>query len=186
MRSRSGSEGRMGRTRKALRAVVILIFLFPLLLPVCLGQDVPRIPSSIKSPQDVQSWLSNFKYQMKFPDAPQSVEETLGSKAGDCDDLAKVVSAALTGLGISSDVLVIKTKGLNMRHAICIWKDENGNYSFFSNKQLVPTGEKSVESVLKRYFRNYQSFSVLSPEELRANTSMSWRKPMSHGHGIFH
>jgi Transglutaminase-like superfamily len=154
----------MRKTWNTLRTVFILIFLFQSLLPVSFGQEIQGIPSSLKSPQDVERWLSNFTYQMKIPDAPQTVEETLGSKAGDCDDLAKVVSKALAGLGISSDVVVVKTKGVKIRHAICVWKDENGSYDFSSNQQLIHTGEKNMEVAIQKHFRLYESISILTPE----------------------
>jgi len=193
MRARGECKGSIGKTGAILRTVFILVFLFQSLLPVSLSQDIQGIPSSLKSPQDIERWLSNFKYQMKIPDAPQSVEETLGSKAGDCDDLAKVVSQALSGLGISSNVVVIKTKGVAIRHAICIWKDKDGSYDFFSNKQMIYTGEKNMEVAIRRNFRLYESSSILSPEELGASANENyadWGKSrghfMSRQRGVFH
>ena len=165
MRAGERCGGNIGKTGAILRMVFTLIFLFQSFLPVSFGQAIQAIPSSLKSPQDIERWISNFTYQMKIPDAPQSVEETLATKTGDCDDLAKVVSKALSGLGISSDVVVIKSKGVAIRHAICIWKDKDGSYDFFSNKQMIYTGEKNMEVAIRRNFRLYESSSILSPEE---------------------
>jgi hypothetical protein len=186
MRAGGGREESAGKTGAILRMVFILTFVFQSLVPVSLGQGIQAIPSSLKSPQDIERWISNFKYQMKIPDAPQSVEETLASGAGDCDDLAKVVSKALSGLGISSNVVVIKSKGMAIRHAICIWKSEDGTYDFFSNQQMIRSGEKNMEVAIQKNFRRYESSFILSPEELKAPANedpLAWGRSRGHFRG---
>jgi hypothetical protein len=190
MRNRGAGDGGKGRAGEALRAFLILVFLFQALLPVSFGQGLQGIPFSLKSPQDIEKWLSGFQYQMSIPDTPQTVEETLGSRAGDCDDLAKVVVQALAGLGIPGDVVVIKRKGVQIMHAICAWKDGDGHYNFFSNKQLVLTQEKSMEGAVKKYFPFTESFSIPSPDQLNASAREGWggskRYFMGYRHGAFH
>ncbi len=155
----------MGKMWKALRTVFVLIFLLQSLLPICLGQDLKGIPSSVKSPQDVEKWLSGFKSQMQLPDVPQTAKEMLNTRAGDCDDFAVLASRALAGLGIFSRVLVIKFKDTNIRHAICLWKNENGSYDFFTTQRLIHTGETNVDDVLKRYYPYSENVSVLDTGE---------------------
>jgi predicted transglutaminase-like cysteine proteinase len=147
---------------------VALIFMVQLSAPLCFSQEPAGIPSSVKSPQDLEKWLSGFKSQMQLPDVPQTVKEMLNTRAGDCDDFATLASKALAGLGISSTVLVIKFKDANIRHAICLWKNESGNYDFFSTKKLVHTGEKNVDVVLKRYYPSSESVSALDIRERAA------------------
>ena len=168
MKIRAEVKGRIGKAWHALRLVFIVIFLLQSLLPVCLGQDMQGIPSSLKSPQDIERWLSDFKSQMTIPDSPQTVREMLTTRAGDCDDFATLASKALAGLGIPSTVLVIKFKEAQIKHAICVWKGEDGSYNFFSNKQLAYTGEKSVEDVLKRYYPTFESTVDLDISERSA------------------
>lgn len=151
----------MGKARKALRTFFAFIFLLSSLSPLCFSRELTGIPSSVKSPQDLEKWLSGFKSQMQLPDVPQTVKEMLNTRAGDCDDFATLASKALAGLGISSTVFVIKFKGTHIRHAICLWKNENGSYDFFTTKRLIHTGEKSVEDVLKRYYPHSESVSAL-------------------------
>ncbi len=145
-----------------------MIFLVQFSIPLCFSQELTGIPSSVKSPQDIEKWLSGFKSQMQLPDVPQTVGEMLNTRAGDCDDFATLASKALAGLGISSTVLVIKFKDTNIRHAICLWKNESGSYDFFSTKQLVRTEKKSVDDVLKRYYPYSESVSVLDISERSA------------------
>ena len=165
MKRRKVEKGRMEATWKAIRMVFILIFLLQSLLPIGASQNPEGIPSSVKSPQELERWLSGFKTQMQLPDVPQTAREMLISRAGDCDDFATLASKALAGLGISSTVLVIKFKGTSLRHAICLWKNENGNYDFFSSQKLVQTEKKSVEDVLKRYYPYSESVSVMDISE---------------------
>ncbi len=155
------------RTRigKSVGLFVILIFLVQLPAPLCFSQELPGIPSSVKSPQDLEKWFSGFKSQMQLPDVPQTIQEMLSTRAGDCDDFATLASKALAGFGISSTVLVIKFKDTSIRHAICLWKDESGSYDFFSTKQLVHTGEKNMDAVMKRYYPSSENVSVLDISE---------------------
>ena len=145
--------------------MVALILLIQCTIPLCFGQELSGIPHNLKSPQDLEKWLSGFKTQMQLPDVPQTAREMLISRAGDCDDFATLASKALAGFGISSTVLVIKFKGTSLRHAICLWKNENGNYDFFSSQKLVQTEKKSVEDVLKRYYPYSESVSVMDISE---------------------
>jgi hypothetical protein len=151
--------------RKAAGLILALAFLFQLAAFPCFGQEAQGVPSFVKSPKDIEKWLSGFTYQMQFPDVPKAIEDILDSKAGDCDDLAKVVSRALAGLGISKEIMVIKFKGTNFRHAICLWKTEGGNYNFFTNKPLVQTDAASVEAVAGSYFPNFESITPLNSGE---------------------
>ena len=141
--------------------LVALILLVQCSIPLCFSQELSGIPRSIKSPQDLEKWFSGFRTQMQFPDVPQTVKEMLNTRAGDCDDFAVLAAKALAGLGISSTVLVIKFKGTHIRHALCIWKNESGNYDFFSAQRLVHTEKKSVDDVIKRYYPYSESVAVL-------------------------
>ena len=160
---RSNGTGNQQKTRieKTVGVLVAFVFLLQCSLSLCFGQELSGIPRSLKSPQDLEKWLLGFKFQMQLPDMPQTVKEMLSTKAGDCDDFATLASKSLASLGISSTVLVIKFKDTNIRHAICIWKNENGNYDFFSSQRLVRTEKKSVDEVLKRYYPYSESASVL-------------------------
>jgi hypothetical protein len=150
---------------KSAGVLVALILLIQCSTPLCSGQELSGIPHNLKSPQDLEKWFSSFKPQMQLPDVPQTVEEMLITRAGDCDDFATLASKSLAGLGISSTVLVIKFKGTPIRHAICLWKNESGSYDFFSSQRLVQTEKKSVDSVLKRYYPHAESVSVLDIKE---------------------
>lgn len=163
MRRNEAGDPKKAGIRRSAGVFAVLIFLAQFSVSLCFGQEMAGIPSSVKSPEDVEKWLSGFKSQMQLPDAPQTVEGILDSRAGDCDDFAKLASKALEGLGIPSTILVIKFKDTDIRHAICLWKDENGSYDFFSSKDLVHTGEKDVDAVLRRYYPTFESVAALTP-----------------------
>jgi hypothetical protein len=165
MQDKKSGNPKTTRTGKAAGALIALIFMVQFLTPLCSGQELSGIPRTLKSPQDLEKWLSGFKSKMQLPDMPQTVKEMLITRVGDCDDFAILASKALAGLGISSTVLVIKFKGTPIRHAICVWKDENGNHNFFSAKRLVQTKKKSMDDVVKRYYPYFESVSVMDARE---------------------
>lgn len=168
MRKIETGDPKRTRTGRFVGVLMALIFLVQFSMPLCFGQELAGIPSSVKNPHDLEKWLSGFKSQMQLPDVPQTAQEMLTTRAGDCDDFATLASKALAGLGISSTVLVIKFKDSNIRHAICLWKDENGSYDFFTTKKLVHAGEQNVDGVMKRYYPNSESVSALDIGERSA------------------
>ena len=117
----------MAGARRRAGIVLTLFFLLQIAMPLCSGYEPQGVPSTIKTPQDIEKWFSSLKSQMTLPDVPQTVQEMLESRAGDCDDFATLASKILADLGISSEVLVIQYTGTPLRHAICLWVDENGN-----------------------------------------------------------
>ena len=101
--------------------VLIVAAMAYLLVFPALAQELSGVPSSIHTPEQLVKWFSSeFEYQMKMPDKPQSLNETLTLKTGDCDDFATLAAAVLERSGIRSEVLIIKYKGLNIMHAICM------------------------------------------------------------------
>lgn len=132
--------------------IVILIASILSLPRLSLAQPLDAVTSFIRTPPELSAWLSReFRYEMEIPDYWQQAEETLDTRKGDCEDFAIFSQAVLRRLGIRSDIVIIKFKGLNLSHAISIFK--NGEfYSFFSNQKLVQTKGRSVtEAIQERY-----------------------------------
>jgi hypothetical protein len=123
------------------------------------GSEIAVIMNNIRSPEDLTLWLSkNFTYEMKFPDAPQSVDDMLKFKVGDCDDFARLSSCILSNMNLSNRVIVISFKGLPIKHCICAFRDEEGRYSFMSNKELIRTEEKNLEDALLKIYPDIKRF----------------------------
>lgn len=110
--------------------------------------------SRIHSPEELVEWLrEDFQFVMKIPDHPQSPVETAHLKTGDCDDFAKLASTVLGRMGIPNEVLLLRFEGLkNILHAICIWKNKDGTYSFMSNQKLHHTGKHNIEEAVKKFY----------------------------------
>lgn len=137
------------------RVVVLGFIIAFLLLGISFAQTSPVAAaiSSIRTPEALACWLSNnFRYELKLTDAWQTPEETMKLKKGDCDDFALLAQAALKGLGIKSDVVIIKFRGLNVLHAVCIWKDKAGLYNFISNCELVRTGKADISQAIAKFY----------------------------------
>ena len=128
------------------------------------------IPSDIHTPKDLVKWLSSeFQYRLEMPDKWQAPEETIYLKRGDCEDFAILTSEFLAGKGISSHIVVINFKGLSARHAICIWKEENGTYSFTTNRKLRRTGSYSLPSAVEKFYPDWKmiTFTDRNKKHLR-------------------
>ena len=141
---------------KLLKSFAYFSLALLLWIPASFSQDIEDVAYSIHSPEELASWLSrDFLYQWKMPDRAQGPQETLDLGAGDCEDFAILSSSILTRLGIPNEVLVIQFAGLNISHAICIWKGKNGKYSFMSNRELYRTGENTVQAAVKKFYPDY-------------------------------
>ena len=155
------------KLKKMLAFLVLLAYLSPANI---FAQTLGGIPASIRTPRDVANWIkSDFEYQLKMPDRPQSPQETMALRTGDCDDFAALASSVMSGLGIHSDILIIKFRDLKIQHAICIWKGEDGICSFLSSKQLVYTRERDIMAAVAKYYPDWEevTFSNENRDSLR-------------------
>lgn len=146
------------------------------------GIDDPSI--SVRSPEDVVRWLSrDFTYEMRLGDIAHSPEDTISSRAGDCDDFAILASALLERIGVENQVLVIRFSSLNIAHAICIWKEKNGTYSFISSRELCRTGMETIEAAVRREYPDVETIACIDPKVYadRASSSRSSCSKSYHG-----
>lgn len=138
---------------KAGAGAVLMVALF---FSTAWAQNLPVIPASINTPQAMAGWFEQeFRYQRIIPDFRQSAEELLKSKSGDCDDFAVLAQEILSGMGIKSQVLIIKFKGLADAHAICVFKEGN-SYSFISNQHFLRTQETSLFSLVEKQYPDWE------------------------------
>ena len=139
-------------------AALILMLTVP-----CAAQEMGGVPSSIRTPEEVVGWFrSNFEYRLSMPDRPKTPAETIADKCGDCDDFAKLAAMILARSGIRSDVIIIKYKGLNIMHAVCIYLDKNGTYNFISSRELTRTRERSVQAAIAKYYPDYETITYVN------------------------
>lgn len=139
---------------KVKRTILIATILIQILATNCFAEDsLPGIASQVKSPDGIARWFSqDFRYQFSIPNIPQTPEEMLKSKGGDCDDFAALASAVLEHMGIPSRVVAIEFKDPNDGHAVCIWMDPDGTYSFISNQQIFHTDKTDMYEAVKTAF----------------------------------
>ena len=147
------------------KIAIILTILISLSCSMCLAGELSSAPSSIRTPNDMVRWLSSeFSYQMSVPDNPQTPQEMIAAKKGDCDDFAALASAILSGMGIDNEVYIIKYKGLSVQHAVCAWKDANGNYCLLSNQTVYYSRESEITAAIGKIYPDWEKL-ILSNEE---------------------
>jgi len=150
---------------------VLTVFLIHFLMLSALSYGLTGIPETINTPEALTSWLKNeFRYRMEIIDEWQTPEETISFREGDCEDFAVLVSSILAGMGIQGDIAIVEFSGLDISHAICMWKDKNGTYNFTSNKTLYRTREEDIASAIQTYYPDWSRivFTNDKGKELRS------------------
>jgi len=145
-----------------MKTIKLLIAFFIFFESVAFCEDIETLAFSLKTPEKLVAWMTdNLSFQWSLPDKPKTSGETLTSKSGDCDDFANLASLILNRMGISSNVLIIRFRGLNMGHAICAWEREDGYYNFISNQELMYTRCRTREELLLKFYPDYCSYRIL-------------------------
>jgi hypothetical protein len=150
-------------------AVICLIIFFALLGLSMAAQNLTLadIALRVKTPEALAGWLSsNFRYEYSIGDGWEAPEKIIKLKKGDCDDFAVLAQAILKEIGIKSDVVVLKFKGLSIAHAICVWKDAAGNISFISNQKLYQTAEPDVRQAILKYYPDLETI-IYTDKDMR-------------------
>ncbi|MDD5634449.1 MAG: transglutaminase-like domain-containing protein [Candidatus Omnitrophica bacterium] len=125
------------------------------------SQELAGIPAYVKTPTDLANWMSEeFTYAMEYPDRWQSPQETIDKKGGDCDDFAILASAMLSNFNIDNDIVLVEFKGMNVAHLLCVWKNQDGTYSFISNKKLYNTGEEYLSDAIAHFYPDCSKFTL--------------------------
>ena len=146
-------------------AVMILLITSVLFQPFNSAWGMEGVPESIRSPQQIAEWFNKeFAYQLEMTDDWQKPKEMVASKMGDCEDFAMLAAELLRRIGISGEIAIIRIRGLGL-HAICVWQDDNGNYNFFSNKELIYTGEKDIRQAVGKYFTDMEGLVIVKGEK---------------------
>ena len=155
-------------TRNSIVFLRVVAIGFILALPL-VGISFAQSPISacVKTPEALEGWLAkNFRYELKMTDDWQTPQETVRLGKGDCDDFALLAQAVLGDLGIKSDVVILKFRGLNMLHAICIWKDRFGYYSFISNQELCRTGKTDIQEAIAKFYPDAENI-IFTDQNMR-------------------
>jgi len=132
---------------------------------VSFAETFNETSQSLQNPHELQEWLEeNFRYQRQINGADQSLQETIRLRRGDCEDFAVLVRAILQEMGISSQVAVVTFKGLRVRHAVCLWKDENGFYNFFSNRTLFFSRTKTQQEAIDTFYPDWERIILVDEQ----------------------
>lgn len=141
-----------------IKTIFVSVFLAQLLLfpTPCYSESVNSLSIYISTPEELAVWLSrNLTYEFTFGGKrPQTLQEFLDSKSGNCEDFANLASELLTRNGINNEVIVLRFRGIRIHHALCIWKGKDGTYGFISNEKLYKTNETSLEGAVAKNFAN--------------------------------
>ena len=140
--------------------IILICFLVGNVYLESYAEDIMFLKEKIQSPHDLARWLeSDFKYVFRLNDEWQTPSETINKRAGDCEDFATLDSDVLEKMGVKSHIVIIKFRGMDFKHAISIWKEKNGTYSYISNQKLVRTGIGTIEKALSVYYPDWETLT---------------------------
>ena len=163
-----------GRAPLVLTAIFIAVFFAQSLLfaPPCYSENIESISSRIKTPEELAAWLShNIEYEFAFGGkTANTIQEILSSRSGNCEDFANLASEILKRMGIESKVVILRSKRFTLSHAVCVWKDSDGAYSFTSNAELHRTKETNMERAVMKFFPEYDIMTNYS------DIRLAWRR----------
>lgn len=133
-------------------ALISIIFANP-----AMATSVAELSGVAKNPVQLSSWMTqNLKYVLEMPHERQTAQATLDLERGQCEDFAILAQAVLKRMGIQSQVVIIKYKGLSVMHAVAIYKETSGTYSFFSNQELVRTNATTIEGAISKMYPDWE------------------------------
>jgi len=151
------------RGKRGLELVKYFLILLSLLGMLALNtavfaSDLSGVPSNVTTPQELARWLSTeFKYSFEIADEWQAPQKTIDTYQGDCEDFAILAVEVLDHLGIPGDIIIVKFRDLNMGHAICVWKEKDGTYSFISNRKMFRSGKNNIAEAIEKFYPDWEN-----------------------------
>lgn len=144
-----------------------IIFVISIFLSFAnLTYAIDGVPAYVDNPQHLVQWLQkDFTYILTTPFSPQSPRETLKSKSGACYDFALLASEILSKIGFDNSIVIVKYKGLSLKHAVCVWQDNDGNYNMISNRKMHYTDQKTIEQAIRQIYHDTERIVVLQGEK---------------------
>ena len=136
------------------------------------------IPKNITTVNQFASWFHNeFDYVLEIPNEPKTIEETLATKTGDCDDFAQLVSYFLANIfSMENQIVIIKYRGLKLRHAICVWQNPDGKLSFSTNTSFFETDTGTIEGLLDAYYPDWEKIGITRSDTGKTFTKTNKKK----------
>ena len=106
-----------------------------------------------------QFMKDNFYYKYDVIDFAKHPYSFYEDKNGDCDDFSLMALFCLRKQGIESNLMIVFKEGEG--HAVCVVKDEQGNYHHISNWGLV-SAFNSLDAVASNVFPDLTSWWLMS------------------------
>ncbi len=137
--------------------------------------SAPLFPSTVNSPKTLGTWLyDNFTYELEEEEHWKSPKEMVKDKSGDCEDFAILAQYVLKKLGYKAYLIVVEYYYEDEMHAICVFRHEDGTYSYYSNEYYEPRRYKSVRELLSGHSLMWKNAWVIISKNARFGLPL-WR-----------
>ncbi len=156
--------------------VYVCAFLFPLFFCSCavVYKEVRLIdryrefplPYYIKSPDTLKEWMHvNLRYiPDKYAEWKQPWE-MIKDGGGDCEDYAILAALFLNKLGYRTNIvgLFYQQDGKSRGHAICVFQEKDGTWSFFSDEAYIKAKAELAGDIYTKYFPTWERIKYFKP-----------------------
>ena len=129
--------------------------------------SAPLYPYYVQCPTTLGNWLKdNFTYQAeeKGKDYWKSPQETVKDKGGDCEDFGLLVQKILKDFGYKT-YLIVMYNDTKTGHAICVFQEYDGTYSFFDNQYYYNVEKETMQDIFDIYYKKFDRFYVCTPNK---------------------
>ena len=113
----------------------------------------------VYNPETLGIWMETcLEYQKDEKGYWKSPKETLSDGGGDCEDLSILAKSVLSRLGYKGHLIAVIYKnwrGKRVGHAIYLFEETSGTWSYFSNQYYIKRNYKNKLAPIKRDFTSW-------------------------------
>jgi len=136
--------------------ILNLIFFFTILnYATAYDKILDNFIKNIKTQFDLAEALKDFEYQQDFDEYWKKPNETIIDNGGDCEDFAILSCYALRKIGRKCNVVIMHYA--DSGHAISVFKEVDGSWSFFDNQYYISVREPTIRDLLNRHYPNWKT-----------------------------
>ena len=124
------------------------------------------LPHYITSPQTLKEWMhTNLRYIPDKNGEWKQPWETIRDGGGDCEDYAILAALFLSKLGYRTNIvgLFYQENGKKAGHAICVFQEKDGRWSFFSDELYVKSKAELAGDIYTKYFPKWERITYFKP-----------------------
>lgn len=145
---------------RIIKYCILFLIVFAITTPSLIYRNTDVYDTSVVySPETLEKWLIyNTVYQKDKDGYCKSAKETIRDKGGDCEDYAILAESVLKRLGYKEGyilAIIFYENGERLGHAIYVFKDNDGTYSWFTTTHYYKTNYTNLWQIIYEQFPDW-------------------------------